>query len=59
MQLCNDLNQNSYKIITILIKANLYFLFIQESTKSKFLASFQVKWKSMMMEVILKQSENV
>ena len=34
LQLCNNLIQNQYKIIIILIKANLYFLFVKESTTS-------------------------
>ena len=34
MVACNDLNQNEYKVIIILSRENLYFLFIKESTTS-------------------------
>ena len=61
MKLCDNLNQNEYKIIFVLMKENLYFLFINEHLlqQIKFLASIQISSKSRLVNVIPRQCVNV
>ena len=62
MQLCNNLNQNEYKIIIILIKSIFFHQRIHHEhllLHNKLLAYFLATYKSMLVEVIPKQDVNV